>query len=473
MTSGEPLARHMFRAYDIRGVVGSELTPAAVRLIGAAYATLLRRDYASDRIVLANDNRPSSPQLRDAFLEGLTGAGVSAIDIGLAPSPLMYFAAARWGISGGAVITASHSPTHMNGLKLLERDAIPISPGEITRIYELASARDFESGSGHVEAGTVLAEYLDFLAERFELARPLRVVADPGNGVATLTGPDALRRIGCEVIVINGDSDGTFPKHLPNPQEAKTMDELRAAVLAEGADLGFAWDGDGDRVGVVDETGIREEPDALLAVLAREALERSPAGAVLVDVKTSLSTIRDIEAHGGTVEIGPTGHSLAKRRMRHGEFILGGEPSAHYYFADHYNLDDAVYAACLIASAAAASSSTSQVFSGLPQFVSSPEIPVPCSDAIKFQIAEAVGDHFAADHDVLRVDGARINFPATSDSPDSGEGWSLIRASNTGPNLTIRFEATTEAHYEQIRSEILTHLRTYPELTIPDDLGAL
>jgi phosphomannomutase len=173
------------------------------------------------------------------------------------------------------------------------------------------------------------------------------------------------------------------------------------------------------------------------------------------------------------VEIGPTGHSLAKRRMRHGDYILGGEPSAHYYFADHYNLDDAVYAACLIAALVADAPSTSQIFEGLPVFVSSPEIPVPCDDLVKFQIAEAAGDHFAQNHDVLRVDGARISFPATPASSDGGEGWSLIRASNTGPNLTIRFEATTESRYQQIRAEIIAHLRAYPELTIPDDLGAL
>ena len=469
MTDAQPLARHMFRAYDIRGAVGTELTPEAARLIGAAYATLLHRDYDSDQIVLANDNRPSSPELRAAFVEGLTGAGVSAIDIGLAPSPLMYFAAAHWGISGGAVITASHSPTHMNGLKLLERDGVPISPDEIMRVYELASARDFETGSGSVDSRAIEPEYLDFLAGRFPLARPLRVVADPGNGVATLTGPEALRRIGCEVVVINGVSDGTFPKHLPNPQEAATMEELRAAVLAEGADLGLAWDGDGDRVGVVDETGVRQEPDAILAVFAREALVRRPGGTVLVDVKTSLSTIRDIEAHGGRAEIGPTGHSLAKRRMRKGNYILGGEPSAHYYFADHYNFDDAVYAACLIAAIVADAPSSSQVFAGLPVFVSSPEIPVPCDDLIKFLVVQAVGDHFEREYDVLRVDGARVRFAST----DSGEGWSLIRASNTGPNLTIRFEASSDARYEEIRCEILAHLRSYSELNIPDDLGAL
>ena len=246
------------------------------------------------------------------------------------------------------------------------------------------------------------------------------------------------------------------------------MEELRVAVLAAGADLGFAWDGDGDRVGVVDETGRRQEPDAMLAVCVREALRRRPGGTILVDVKTSLSTIRDIEAHGGRVEIGPTGHSLAKRHMRNGGYILGGEPSAHFYFADHYNLDDAVYAACMIASAASVVQSTSQVFAGLPVYVSSPEIAVPCDDLVKFQIAQAAGDHFEQKYDVLRIDGARISFTTT----DSGEGWSLIRASNTGPNLTLRFEATSAARYEEIRAEVLAHLHSYSELTLSDELGA-
>ncbi len=469
MSRMSDLNPYIFRAYDIRGDVGPDLNPTVVERIGQAYGTHLRREYDSSRAVVVRDNRPSSEELRDAFVAGLTAAGVSVVEIGLGPSPLMYFAAAEWGIDGGAAITASHSPTKMNGLKLLERDGIPIAPEEIQRIFEIARDGDFVSGVGTVEKREAIPEYLAMLGERFRLPRPLRVVVDPGNGVATLTGPEAMRRIGCEVEVINGESDGTFPRHLPNPQDPETMKELCAVVVDRGADLGVAWDGDGDRVGFVDEAGVRLEPDSILAILARDALRRRPRGEVLVDVKTSLSAIRDIEAHGGRAVIGKTGHSLGKRAMREHGYVLGGEAAAHFYFSENYNLDDGIYASCAMAWIVAEGGGVaSEAFAGVPEFVSSPELAVPCADEEKFQVAAVVAEHFGRDYEVLTLDGARISFP----DDGMGEGWALVRASNTGPILTVRFEATSEERYASIRATVLAELARHPEVTIPDGIGA-
>ena len=221
---------HIFRAYDIRGVVGEDLDSEVAALIGRAYGTHLRRAYGVETMVLGRDNRPSSPSLRDGLVRGARAAGVSVIDIGLAPSPLLYFAAAAWGVDGGASVTGSHNPPHMNGLKLLERRGIPIAPEEIQAVRALAEARDFERGAGGVEERDPKPAYWDFLGRRFSLARRLRVVTDAGNGVAACTGPEALRRIGCDVVETYSELDGTYPHHLPDPQEPATMEALRAAV---------------------------------------------------------------------------------------------------------------------------------------------------------------------------------------------------------------------------------------------------
>ena len=458
MTTVDPA---IFRAYDIRGSDQDTLTPHVARAIGGAYATLLHREFGVTEIVAGRDNRPTSPALQEAFIDGVRASGADVIDIGLAPSPLLYFAAARWSIDGGCNVTGSHSPRGVNGLKLLAQGGIPLSPTEIQALRSLIEEDDFDDGTGALRASDAREEYLAFLADRFQVGRPLRVVVDPGNGVATCTGPEALRRAGCDVIGINLDLDGRFPNHLPDPQIAASMAALQRKVIETEADFGVAWDGDGDRVGVVDETGARLESDAILALLARDLLDRRPGERVLVDVKISLSAINDICSHGGVPVFGPSGHSLAKRKMRDEGILLGGEATSHFYFAEDYDgFDDGVYAACLIARLLGSSPEPlSARLASLPSYVTSPEFRLPCDDRSKFALASAVTEHFRDRHPVLEIDGARIDF---------GDGWALVRASNTEPVLSVRLEAETEPRYRAIAKEIAGVLGQHNAVRLPE-----
>lgn len=442
----------MFRAYDIRGVAGKDLTPKVAELLGLAYATYLHRTYGVRQIVAGRDARHSSESLFAAFTGGVTAAGTDVIDIGLSPSPLLYFAAAHWGIDGGVNVTASHNPAHMNGMKLLERGGLPLSPDEIQAIRQLADCGDFSRGVGRVEPRDPKPEYLAFLADQFGLGRDLRIVTDAGNGVAALTGPAALRQAGANVFELYSELDGSFPNHAPDPQVLQNMADLGATVRTSGADLGIAWDGDGDRLGIVDEMGVPYEADKLLAVFARDLLARRPGERIFVDVKISWTAIRTIEAAGGVVVMGPTGHSLAKREMRRTGILFGGEASAHFYFNDdYYGLDDAVYGACAFADLLARHGGpASTLFADLPRFQTSSELRLPCSDAEKVQIAADVGAEFSASHPVLSVDGSRIDF---------GAGWALIRPSNTEAVVSVRVEAETTEAFDAIRTQLVDALR--------------
>ena len=384
---------NIFRAYDIRGLVDEEITPDLAEQIGRAYGTLLRRTYDTSHALVGQDNRASSPVLASALIDGLCAAGVDVIDIGLSPSPVLYWTAASWaeqnGIAyGGVNVTASHNPPADNGFKLLEAGGMPLLPDAIQTVrttIDRASRGEgnFESGAGRVVQRDAREEYLAWLAGRFDLQRPLRVAVDPGNGVAGLTGPRALEALGASVVGINTELDGSFPAHLPDPQEESSMAQLSALVAEQGigdqgVDIGIGWDGDGDRLGVVDELGVRHDPDAVLALLARYYLAEHPAARISVDVKVSLAVIEEIARLGGEAVFSPTGHSLGKHRMRREGIGFGGEASAHYYFhvadPDTYT-DDAVYAACLLLERLSRSDQPlSAQLAGLPRYVKSPEV---------------------------------------------------------------------------------------------------
>ena len=466
--SGTTVEPRIFRAYDVRGRADTELTPEVARLIGRAYATHLRRAGGAATIVVGRDNRPSSEGLLGGFVEGARASGVDVVAIGLSPSPLLYFAAARWGMAGGCNVTGSHGGPEVNGLKLLESEGIPLSASAIQGLRALIEADDFEQGAGAFEERDALPEYVAYLGERFALGRPLTVVADAGHGATALAGPAALERAGCEVVGINlaPDAGGSDPP--ADPQLAASMEGLRAAVVAQGADMGVAWDGDGDRLGIVDEGGGRHDPDAILTLLAWDLLSRRPGARVLVDVKVSLATIRAIEAHGGRPVFGPTGHSRAKRLMREAGILLGGEASSHFYFReDYFGFDDAIFGACLIAQLVSARGRPlSALMAGAggtgPALLTSPELRIPCDDAAKFRIAEECAARFRTSQPVLEIDGARIEFDG---------GWALVRASNTEPVLSIRLEAESREAYSVIAQRVSEALRASGVGSLPSELG--
>lgn len=452
---------HIFRAYDVRGKIGSDITPDVFRQVGRAYGTLIRRK-GGKQIALGQDNRLSSADLKAAFAEGVLANGVSVVDIGLSPTPILYFATAHWKLDGGANVTGSHNPVTDNGVKMVHAGAVPLTEEEIQDLRRMIEANDFETGAGTVTRRDPKENYLTVIAERVRVARRLKVVVDAGNAVAALYAPALLRRLGCDVVELYCELDGSFPHHLPDPEmEANTRD-LQARVLAEGADLGIAYDGDADRVGVVDEKGRRHEADLVLILLARDLLTRHPGAKVVFDVKCSQTLVDAIRAHGGVPVMYKTGHSNLKRKMREEGILLGGEVSGHMFFAEnYYGVDDGILASAkLIEIAARSPEPLSKQFDAIPHLHATPELKAPCPDKEKFRVVEEIAREFKARYETIDIDGVRIIFPG---------GWGLVRASNTNPYLTLRFEARSKAELDEMKRVVFNALARYPFVTLPGE----
>src|SRR5438034_6642117 len=451
---------HIFRAYDVRGRVGSDVNPEVFEQVGRAYATLILR--TGGRVVaVGQDNRESSADLRAAFVNGVRAAGVDVVDIGLVTTPILYFATAHWRLDGGANITGSHNPIEYNGVKMVHAGAAPLTEHEIQSLARMIEAGDFETGNGGIETRPPRDDYYAAVLERVHLARRLTVVVDAGNGVAGLYGPELLRRLGCKVIELYCESDGSFPNHLPDPEDPENVRDLQARVRETGADIGVAYDGDADRVGVVDERGQRHEADLILILLARDLLSRHPGAKIVFDVKSSQSLVDDIRQHGGVPIMWKTGHSHLKRKMRDDHILLGGEVSGHMLFAEnYYGVDDGILASCkIIDLAAAAGGPISRQFATIPHLRATPELKAPCPDGEKFRVVDEVTRELKQRYETIDIDGARVIFP--------GRGWGLVRASNTNPYLTLRFEAHTDAEISEMKREIYAVLRRYPFVTLP------
>jgi phosphomannomutase/phosphoglucomutase len=451
---------HIFRAYDVRGLVGADINPDVFGKVGAAYGTLIRRNGGCV-VAVGQDNRLSSGDLKRAFVEGVRGTGLDVVDIGLSPTPVLYFATAHWRLDGGANITGSHNPIEYNGVKMVHPGAAPLTEEEIQSLRKMVEASDFERGAGTARERSPRADYYETVARLVKPARRLTVVVDAGNGVAGLYAPELLRRLGCEVIELHCESDGRFPHHLPDPEDPANVVDVQARVREEGADLGLAYDGDADRVGVIDERGDRHEADLVLVLLARDLLSRHPGARIVFDVKSSQSLIDDIAAHGGVPVMWKTGHSHLKRKMRDDGILLGGEVSGHMFFAEnYYGVDDGILASCKIVEIAARSSGPiSTLFASVPHLHATPELKAPCPDAEKFRVIEELVRDLRQRYQTIDIDGARVLFP--------GGGWGLVRASNTNPYLTLRFEARTEAEIDAMKRVIYDALRRYPFVTLP------
>ncbi len=457
--AGDRINPHIFRAYDVRGKVEEDLTPEVFRLIGRAYASLIRQK-GEGTIALGQDNRVTSTDLKAAFAEGVLAAGVSIVDIGLSPTPVLYFATAHWNLDGGANVTGSHNPIEYNGVKMVHTGAVPLTEEEIQGLRAAIAGRRFERGSGSLTSRDPREEYFATLQRLVKLERRLKVVVDCGNGVAGLYAPELLRRLGCEVVELYCELDGRFPNHLPDPEMPENIRDLQARVIVERADLGLAYDGDADRMGLVDEKGRRHEADLILILLARDLLARRPGVKILFDVKSSQRLVEDIRAHGGVPVMYKTGHSLLKRKMREEGILLGGEVSGHMFFAEnYYGVDDGILASAKVLELFSQTPGpVSARFDALPHLYATPELKAPCPDEEKFRVVEELVREFKAKYETIDIDGARILFPG---------GWGLVRASNTNPYLTLRFEARTSEELEKMKRIVFEALARYPFVTLP------
>ncbi|CAN5776679.1 N/A [soil metagenome] len=442
------LNAHIFREYDIRGIVDRDLAGDTAERIGRAYASELREALGggSDLVIaVGHDNRPTSRGLTDGVIRGIRAAGVNVIDFGTVPTPILYYAAATAETDGGIQITGSHNPPEYNGFKMIMRGR-PVYGATIQSLRERIEADRYASGSGRLEPRDIVADYIDDIGARFELQRPMKVVVDCGNGTGSIGAVDVLRRIGADVVPLYCESDGTFPNHHPDPTVDEFIADMIAKVREVGADLGVAFDGDADRLGAVDENGTIIRGDILLLLFGLDALERLGAPQTLIfDVKCSQAVPEVYEAAGGKTIMWKTGHSLIKEKMKEVGAPIAGELSGHICFGDdYYGFDDALYGACaLVQLASRTTAPLSARVAQFPQYVSTPEIRIDVTEEAKFDVVQRAVEHFSSRYDVIDVDGVRVLFDG---------GWGLLRASNTQPVIVARFEARTQQRLDEIRA---------------------
>ena len=441
----------IFRQYDIRGTVGDQLTPELARAVGGACATFAaERLGRPPRIALGRDNRPSGPALSDAVAEGIVAAGGSVTDVGMLPTPALYFATHTLEVDGGLQVTGSHNPPEFNGFKMvLAGEAV--YGDDIQRLYALITGDRIArvAGGRRATRAGLLAAYSAAIVQRnTPLARRVKVVADCGNGVTSLIAIETLRALGAEVVPLFAESDGTFPNHHPDPTVVENLRDLQAAVRREGAELGIAFDGDGDRIGAVDEVGTPIFGDILLVLFGRDLAQRmGPGHPVIFDVKCSEVLPQQLKRVGLVPTMWKTGHSLIKQKMKEIGAPLAGEMSGHVFFGgDWYGFDDALFAAArLLQYVSRTPGPLSALLADLPHTVSTPELRVACPDETKFAVVERAAAHFGAHYPVSTLDGVRITF---------ADGWGLLRASNTQPVLVMRFEAQTPETLAAYRAEV-------------------
>jgi len=441
----------IFREYDIRGTVGDQLTVDVAHAIGQALATVgWERLGRAPKLAVGRDNRPSGAEYAGGVLTGIAAAGGVAVDVGELPTPALYFATHTLDVDGGIQVTGSHNPPEFNGFKLVLGPE-PIYGAEIQGLRRLIEEgrTPARPGGQRSQNGTVLPRYRDAIVERNgPLPRRVKTVVDCGNGVASVIAVDTLRRLGAEVIPLFCESDGRFPNHHPDPTVPENLRDLQAAVRREGAELGIAFDGDGDRIGAVDEQGRPVFGDQLLVLLGRDLARRMGGGhAVIFDVKCSEVLPRELARVGLKPTMWKTGHSLIKQKMKESRAPLAGEMSGHMFFGgDWYGFDDALFAAArLLRYQAEIGGPLSRLLADLPTTIATPEMRVECPDEQKFAIVERAAQHFATKYPVSTLDGVRITF---------AEGWGLLRASNTQPVLVLRFEAATPAALAAYRTEV-------------------
>ncbi len=456
----------IFREYDIRGIVGKDLTDALAESIGRAYGTMAQQ-RGCRTVAVGRDGRLTSRTLRDRLIAGVTATGVNVVDISVCPTPLLYFALFELPVDGGVMITGSHNAAEYNGFKMCVGRAAFYGQ-EIQELKRVIDAKAYASGAGTVSEASLAPRYLRYLKDSFAdvNGQGLHVMIDCGNGAASLVAKEALEQLGCRVTALYDDLDGCFPNHHPDPTVADNLHDLIEAMKTARADVGLAYDGDADRLGVIDEQGNIIWGDHLMLIFARDVLRHKPGSTFISEVKASQLLYDDIQSRGGNAIMWRTGHSVLKDKMKEENAVLAGELSGHLFFADRYfGYDDAIYASCRLVEILSKTSEPLSLFlADLPSTQVTPEIRVDCPDDAKFQVIEAMQNRIlelakqpnAMDpgltiRDVVTIDGVRVRFD---------DGWGLVRASNTQPVLVLRFEATSSERLQALRAYLERELES-------------
>ena len=439
------LPSEIFKAYDIRGIVGKTLTPLIVEVIGRALGSLAR-ERGRDTIVVGRDGRLSGPELAQALSDGIRKAGVDVIDIGMVVTPMTYFATYELGTGSSVMVTGSHNPPDYNGLKMVI-DGTTLSGDDIQALRHRIVRDDFTGGEGKLRTHDIAPAYFERIVSDVKLARPLRLAVDCGNGVAGAFAPALYRKMGCTVDELFCDVDGAFPNHHPDPSQPANLQDLIARLARGDLDIGFAFDGDGDRLGVVTPRGKVIFSDRQLMLFAADVLSRTPGATVIYDVKSTRKLKPWIEERGGKPLLWKTGHSLIKAKMKETGAALAGEMSGHTFFGERwYGFDDGLYAGARLLEILARADDPGALLESLPDAVSTPELNIACSEGEQHALIARLQEtaRFAGATEVIRIDGLRVEYP---------DGFGLARASNTTPVIVLRFEADDEAALARIQGD--------------------
>lgn len=446
----------IFREYDIRGIAGEEISEQDANAVGKAYGSLLM-GQGRKKVSVGRDCRITSEAYSKAFIDGVLSAGCNVVDIGVCPTPVLYFSIHHLSLEGGAMITASHNPPEYNGFKLMSGLDSIHSHG-LQDIRKIIEDQAYTQGRGTLTKADVISPYIAMIQENITLKNVIRVGIDAGNGTGGITALPVLKGLGCEVHDLYCDPDGTFPNHEADPTQKKNMTDLIALVEKNHLDLGIGYDGDADRIGVVDRFGNIIYGDQLMVIYAKEILSRHPGATFISEVKCSMVMYDQIAKMGGNAIMWRTGHSLIKKKMKEEGAALAGEMSGHMFFKDrYYGYDDALYASCrLLEIMDSTGLGVDELIKDLPKTFTTPEIRIDCPDAVKFKVVEKITALYKARQEVIDIDGMRAIYE---------DGWGLVRASNTQPALVLRFEALTESRLEEIKTEIETDLKKIIEDT--------
>jgi phosphomannomutase / phosphoglucomutase len=446
------IAPEIFKAYDIRGIVGKTLTPDVVRVIGQALGSLAL-ESGRDAIAIGRDGRLSGPELCAALSDGIRAAGANVVDLGMVATPITYFAAQHLGTHCSVAVTGSHNPPDYNGLKMVIADST-LSGDDIQNVRRRIDDNDLKSGAGEYRTHDIVPAYFDRIAGDVKLARPMKIAVDCGNGVGGAFAPELYRRLSCDVVALYCDVDGTFPNHHPDPSQPKNLQDLIARVRSDQCELGLAFDGDADRLGVITRDGEIIYADRQLMLFAADMLSRKPGATVIYDVKSTRNLAPWIERHGGKPLLWKTGHSLIKAKMKETGAALAGEMSGHTFFGERwYGFDDGLYAGARLLEILSRHADPSAVLKALPNALSTPELNIACREGEQHALIETLQKTaaFPDAQRVIRIDGLRVEY---------ADGFGLARASNTTPVIVLRFEADNPAAMARIQEDFRRVLTT-------------